>query len=43
MKLIFCASLGLALLYNNWANIGPDNEKIHLEKINNSRGVLVRV
>ena len=43
MKLILCVSLVLALLYNNWANMGPDNEKVHLEKINKSRGVLVRV
>jgi len=43
MKIIIPYALMLFVLYNNWTDVGVDNERLALDKIKNSRGMLEKV
>jgi uncharacterized protein with GYD domain len=42
MKIIIPYAIMLFVLYNNWTDMGQDNERHALDKIKNSRGLLVK-
>ena len=43
MKLTVFYAIMLFVLYNNWTDMGQDNERLSLDKIKNSRGQLVKI
>jgi hypothetical protein len=42
MKIAMFYVILLTVLYHNWTDMGQDNERIALSKIQNSQGLLVK-
>ena len=43
MKITVLFVVITSMLYHNWTDMGVDNERVHLDKIKNSRGFLEKV
>ena len=43
MKIAVFYVVLLSILYHNWTDMGVDNEKQVLDKIKNSRGLLIKL
>jgi hypothetical protein len=43
MKITVLFVVITSMLYHNWTDMGVDNERVHLDKIKNSQGLLEKV